>query len=354
MRVALVTNDFPPAAGGIQRYLDGLLSHAPWDVDTLAPAHRDALQEPRVARYDRALQPTRRAISWISDHVESSNPDLVLYAAFPLALVGPMVAERTGVPYALLLHGAEITVPAAVPGIRRRYANTVARATARFSVSRYTKGQVQQRFGVPVTWVGAGVDIDTFAPDSMEHDGFVVGCVGRFVRRKGHADVLRAVSLLRSEGMPARTVMVGWGRRERRLRSLARRLAVPTNFLIHGEQAELIAAYRRMDAFAMPVRSRWAGLEVEGLGLVYLEAAATGLPVIAGASGGAPETVEDGETGFVVSNQEQLQSRLRALAADPDLGKAMGSAGRERVERVFTWKAVVDRVDTGLREALGG
>ncbi|GBD84537.1 GDP-mannose-dependent alpha-(1-6)-phosphatidylinositol monomannoside mannosyltransferase [bacterium BMS3Abin02] len=101
----------------------------------------------------------------------------------------------------------------------------------------------------------------------------------------------------------------------------------------------------------MPARSRWAGLEVEGLGLVYLEAAASGLPVIAGSSGGAPETVDDGRTGFVVANRPELVSALRALHADPDLAAGMGSAGRARVVELFTWPAVAARIDAQLREA---
>jgi phosphatidylinositol alpha-1,6-mannosyltransferase len=99
-----------------------------------------------------------------------------------------------------------------------------------------------------------------------------------------------------------------------------------------------------MDVFAMPARSRWFGLEVEGLGLVYLEAAASGLPVIAGRSGGAPETVDDGVTGFVVGDVDELAARLELLAADPDLRAAMGSSGRTRIEKHWTWQHVADRL----------
>src|SRR5665811_261593 len=302
MRVLVVTNDFPPASGGIQRYVGDFLRHVSWDVHVAAPAHPQTPTETQVSRYDRTLTPTRRAANWIEERVDEHRPDLVLYAAFPLALIGPAIAERTGVPYALFLHGAEITIPAAVPGLARRYANAVRHATARFAVSHYTKRRVEERFGVPVTWVGAGVDTGVFSPGSVEHDGFVVGCVGRFVKRKGHERVLKAVASLRLEEVPAKAMMVGWGPGERRLRSYVKRAHVPTEFLVGISRQTLADAYHRMDVFAMPARSRWAGLEVEGLGLVYLEAAASGLPVIAGNSGGAPETVEDGRTGFVVTD----------------------------------------------------
>jgi len=277
-----------------------------------------------------------------------------LYAALPLALAGPGVAERTGVPYALFLHGAEVTIPTAVPGARGRYSRAIVDAGARFSVSQYTGGRIEARLGVPVTWVGAGVDVDVFSPGEIGHEHFIVGCVGRFVQRKGHERVLRAVASLREGEVQAGALLVGWGPKERRLRRTAVRLGVPTEFLIEVSQHVLADAYRRMDVFAMPVRSRWAGLEVEGLGLVYLEAAASGLPVIAGMSGGAPETVQDGVTGFVVGDQPQLVEALRTLHNDPELARSMGSAGRRRVEQSFTWETVVQRVDAELREVTGG
>jgi len=354
MRVLVVTNDFPPAPGGIQRYVGDLLRHVPWEVHVAAPFHPDASSDAHVSRYDRALTPTRRTATWIATQAREHRCDVVLYAALPLALLGPGVAEHTGVPYALFLHGAELTIPAAVPGIRRRYASALEGAAARFAVSRYTKRRAEERFDMPVFWVGAGVDIDVFSPGPVEHEGFVVGCVGRFVRRKGHADVLRAVSSLRAEGLPARSMMIGWGPREQRLRRIARRSEVPTEFMVGISQGALADAYRNMDVFAMPAHTRWAGLEVEGLGLVYLEAAASGLPVIAGRSGGAPETVDDGRTGFVVANEQQLASALRTLQTDPDLAADMGSAGRARVAEIFTWPAVAARVDAQLREAGDG
>jgi phosphatidylinositol alpha-1,6-mannosyltransferase len=106
-----------------------------------------------------------------------------------------------------------------------------------------------------------------------------------------------------------------------------------------------------MTLFAMPCRSRWFGLEVEGLGLVFLEASATGLPVLAGDSGGAPETVLPGVTGFVVADDAALDEGLRLLLDDPDRAAEMGRAGRERVLVEYTWQAVAGRLEEGLAEA---
>jgi phosphatidyl-myo-inositol dimannoside synthase len=348
MRVLVVTNDYPPASGGIQRYIEDLLRHVPWETHVAAPAHPRSTPHETVSRYDRALTPTRRAARWVTTVVEHTRPDLILFAAFPLALVGPRVSERTGVPYALLLHGAETTIPSAVPILRDRYRAAMSGARARLAVSRYTRARVEERFGVAVTWVGAGVDTDVFTDSPLPHDGFVVGCVGRFVRRKGHHLVLEAVASMRTQGIDARATMVGWGSGERRLRRTAR--DVPTRFLLHASEGDLIDAYRGMDVFAMPVRSRWGGLEVEGLGLVYLEAAACGLPVIAGPSGGAPETVEEGVTGMVVRTRRELTDALLSLARDANLTATMGTAGRARVERDYTWDAVAGRIQEAFAD----
>ena len=111
--------------------------------------------------------------------------------------------------------------------------------------------------------------------------------------------------------------------------------------------------YRRMDVFCMPTSSRWGGLEVEGLGLVYLEAAATALPVLAGDSGGSPETVLPGETGFVVSSVSDVVEGLNYLLDDPDRAARMGHAGRSFVEAEFTWERVIERFHDGFAPHLG-
>jgi phosphatidylinositol alpha-1,6-mannosyltransferase len=146
----------------------------------------------------------------------------------------------------------------------------------------------------------------------------------------------------------ARALVVGWGAGERRLRRLGR--DIPTRFLVAASAEEVLDAYRRMDVFAMPVRSRFGGLEVEGLGLVFLEAAACGLPVVAGESGGAPETVQDGVTGRVVRSQSALVDALMDLAADADMRADMGKAGRTRVASEYTWSAVVGRMQSALSD----
>lgn len=303
------------------------------------------------------MLPTRSTRRWIEHHVAEYDPDVVFYAApHPLAFLGPDVRAATGTPYAVMTHGAELTIPAGIPGLRSLVARPLRAADVVFAVSDFTASRVARLTGRPAITLGAGVDVDRFTPGPPDGgDGLtVIGCVSRFVPRKGQTRVLRAAAMLASEGVIVRVVLVGKGRTERRLRQEARRRGVDTEFHVNVPWDVLPGLYRSFDLFAMPCYDRWFGLEVEGLGIVFLEAAASGVAVVAGNSGGAPETVVDGETGHVVDTDVELLTALRALVADPDRRAAMGSAGRRFVESEWTWERVAERLVSGLESALSG
>jgi phosphatidylinositol alpha-1,6-mannosyltransferase len=148
-------------------------------------------------------------------------------------------------------------------------------------------------------------------------------------------------------------LFVGKGRTEKQIRALADKLGVRTRFEVDVPWAELPGLYQSMDVFCMPCKSRWGGLEVEGLGLVFLEAAATGLPVLAGDSGGSPETVLPGVSGFVVSNVSDIVEGLSILLDDPNKAAEMGRRGRQLVDAEFTWARVVQRLHNGFGPHIG-
>lgn len=349
MKVLLVTNDYPPRPGGIQQYLAGLVAALGGDVRVLAPRDDEATDDPAVRRGRRRFMwPTRRTRRWIAAEIAEFRPDVVLFGApHPLAHAGPALRRETGVPYAVLCHGAEVTLPAAVPGLRRLLRYPLRRADFLFGVSGFIAGRVRRLTHREVVVLGVGVGPE-FSPASATPETPVVGCVSRFVPRKGQRRVLRAAARLRAEGRPVEVLIVGRGRDEKALRRLADRLEVPTRFQVGVPYAALPGLYREMTVFAMPCRSRWFGLEAEGFGIVYLEAAASGLPVVAGDSGGAPETVEAGVTGFVVDGLDTLTQALRLLLDDPDLGVRMGTAGAARAARIYSWDAVLARLEEGL------
>jgi phosphatidylinositol alpha-1,6-mannosyltransferase len=351
MRLLLVSNDYPPKLGGIQQYLGGLVDAYPHPTRVLAPADQTAAPDPNVVRHHASFMwPTRSVGAWIQREIFRFKPDAVVFGApWPLPLLGPRLRSATGLPYGVIVHGAEVSMPAAIPGLRQAVLGPLRRADTVLAVNPYTAGLTERLAHRSVTVLGTGVGAGGFAPRFEPRNGrAVVGCVGRFVPRKGQHRLIDAVATIRSEGQEAEVLLVGGGRMEQSLRRRAERLGVPTRFEVDVPWDSLGGLYREMDVFAMPARTRWFGLEMEGFGLVYLEAAATGLPVIAGDSGGAPLTVVPGRTGFVVHSQADLVEALELLLSNPDRAAAMGESGRERVLTEYAWTGVVERLEAAI------
>lgn len=350
MRLLVITNDYPPKPGGIQMYLRNLVDAYPDPVHVFAPSDPGAeAGEEGVTRGARAwMLPTPSVRRRVSDVVDRFRPDAVLFGApHPLTSLGPGIREEFDIPFGVLSHGAEITIPGALPLVGGRLGRALAKADVRFAVSRFTANKVEQLAGAPCVFMGAGVEIDTFTP--AEHPPSnrvpVIGCVSRFVPRKGQERVLEAAAMLDRE---VEVLLVGKGRTEGRLRKKAASLGITTRFAVDVPWEDLAELYRGMDVFVMPCRSRLGGLEVEGLGLVFLEASASGLPVIAGDSGGSPETVQEGRTGFVATSAPDIARHLATLLDDPSAARRMGAAGRDFVVAEFTWERVVDRMREGF------
>ena len=352
MRLLVVTNDYPPRPGGIQQYLANVIDAYPHDVLVLAPADSRAQPDPMVARGKwRFMWPTPGVRRWVHDQAGQFQPDAVFFGApYPLPWLGPGLRDRFNIPYGVLSHGAEITLPAAFPVSRQLLARPLKKADALFSNGRFTAGVVGRLTKKPVQVLGGGVDFQAFWPPDVppRNEPAVIGCVSRFVPRKGQHRLLRAVAELQANGTVVELLLVGRGRKEGALRRLSNRLGVATRFEVDVGWERLGDLYRQMDIFCMPCRSRWFGLEPEGLGLVFLEAAACGVPVLAGSSGGAPETVEPGKTGFVVHDEADIVEAVELMLGDRDRAMAMGEAGRKRIESQFTWALSAERLEAGF------
>ncbi len=356
MRVLIVTNDYPPQPGGIQQYLANIVDHHRGDIRVLAPARPDDTgpeTDPRVRRHRSGFMlPLPGVRRWVEHHVEAFQADVVVFGApHPLALLGPRIRSETRVPYAVMTHGAELLIPTRVAGLRETIVRPLRQADTVFSVSEFTGRHVERLAGRSAVVLGAGVDLEVFHPADHPPSRLVLGCVSRFVPRKGHDRVIEAAELLQSRGHDVAVLLAGRGRLEGRLREMAAQSPVDVELHVDVPWGRLPELYRMMSVFVMPASSRWFGLEAEGLGIVYLEAAATGIPVVAGRSGGAPETVVEGITGWLAESSQEIASVVEHMISTRTIRQA-GAAARVLAEREFGWSAVVDRWDDELGRAV--
>ncbi|QBJ94897.1 glycosyltransferase family 1 protein [Rhodococcus sp. ABRD24] len=374
-RTLLVTNDFPPRPGGIQSYLQSFAAQLPpGELVVYAPRWRDdshvrfdAEQPYEVVRHRTTLMvPTpfvaRRAARLV-EKFECTN--VWFGAAAPLALLAPTVRRAGAQRVIASTHGHEVGW-SMLPGSRQALRRIGDHTDVVTYVSKYTRGRFASAFGphAGLEHLPSGVDTEVFCPDPAARadlraryglgDRPTILCLSRLVPRKGQDQLIRALPTVRRTIDGAVLVIVGGGPYAERLQAIARECGVAEHVVFTGGvPAEELAAHHTIaDVFAMPCRTRGAGLDVEGLGIVYLEASATGVPVIAGRSGGAPETVVEGETGLVVdgtSVDEVAQSLIEVLG-DRDRAAAMGAAGRDWVRAHWRW----DGLGAKLRTLLAG
>ncbi|WP_282794693.1 glycosyltransferase family 4 protein [Streptomyces sp. CC224B] len=378
-KTLIVTNDFPPRPGGIQAFLhnmalrldpaeivvyastwkrgrEGTEATAAFDAEQPFPVVRDRttmlLPTPRV---------TRRAVSLLREHGCTS---VWFGAAAPLGLMAPALRAAGARRLVATTHGHEAgwaQLPASRQLLRRigestdtiTYLGEYTRSRIAAALTPAAAGRMAQ--------LPPGVDEKTFHPGSGGDavrarlgltDRPVVVCVSRLVPRKGQDTLILAMPRILATEPDAVLLVVGGGPYEKELRKLAAETRVADSVVFTGAVpwAELPAHYGAGDVFAMPCRTRRGGLDVEGLGIVYLEASATGLPVVAGDSGGAPDAVLDGETGWVVrgGSPEDAADRIVALLGDAELRARMGERGRAWVEERWRWDLLAER----LRELL--
>jgi phosphatidyl-myo-inositol dimannoside synthase len=376
----LVTNDFPPKIGGIQSYLWELWRRLDPDSFAVLTARShpaaDAFDREQATRGirivlvpSRVLVPTPRLAARIRAEVERLGAGLVVFdPAFPLAVLGP----RIGVPYAVVLHGAEVAVPGRVPVGRGLVAHLLRGSVLAVSAGSYPVAEARRALrgrGMPrVVEIPPGVDLDRFRPlaASEKHDvrvelglpteGPLVVSVSRLVPRKGMDVLIDAAVRLQPE-LPDLTVAIaGRGRDAERLSGRIAEHRAPVHLLGGLRDREVAALVGAADVFAMLCRNRWLGLEQEGFGIVFVEAAAAGVPQVAGDSGGAGEAVVDGVTGLVVRRPTHVEGAARAisrLVRDDRLRSDMAAASRRRAEASFDYDVLAPRLAVALSDVGG-
>nr|WP_275889336.1 glycosyltransferase family 4 protein [Nakamurella flavida] len=358
----MITNDFPPRTGGIQSYVHALTREVPPDALVVyAPAwpgaqEFDAAQPYPVHRHPTSLMLPGPAVRGRARELVTRYGCQAAWfgAAAPLALLGPSLRDVGIRQVVASTHGHEVGW-SMLPASRQALGRIGRTADVVTFVSRYARSRIAAALGpdAALESLPPGVDTGRFRPDPdgrarirARHgltDGPVIVCVSRLVRRKGQDVLVRALPRIRTQVPAARLLIVGDGDDRARLTAEARRCGVTDAVVFTGAVPfdELPAYYAAGDVFAMPCRTRGGGLDVEGLGIVFLEASAVGLPVVAGDAGGAPETVRAGETGEIVDGRDvaAVTATLVDLLADPDRCARLGAAGRRWVEREWTWPA---------------
>jgi len=374
--VLFVTNDFGPRAGGIETFVIGLIERRPFGqtiVYTSAQADSEAYDQAWKANFgvtvirDRAkiLLPTPRVARNLSRVIKESNIQVAAFgAAAPLGLLSASMKKAGVRKTVALTHGHEVWWAKVFPFncALRKIGTSVDSLTylGEFTQQAISKS-LSKAAAQKMVKIAPGIDVDHFSPQNSAQlrkelkidDKRVIVSVGRLVHRKGQDHLIQAMPEILKRVPDAHILMVGQGPYLSHLKKLVQELNLVdhVSFIGRIQYAQLPQYICAGDIFAMPSRSRFFGLEVEGLGIVYLEASACGLPVIAGSSGGAPDAVLAGVTGMVVDgeNNQEIAAGAIKLLQDLPASKAMGLAGREWIIENWRWEIWSDRFNKLLQ-----
>ena len=369
-KTLFVTNDFGPRAGGIETFIIGLIERLPKSSIVVYTSHQEAAQEydahwmrdfgVEVIR-DRAkiLLPTPRINRAVAEIIRKKKIETVAFgAAAPLGWMSAALRRAGAKRVVAITHGHEVWWSKVFPFnlILRHIGTTTDSLTY---LGAFTGNAIahalSKKASESMLKIAPGINVDHFKPlDSndlrkslgLEHKKVIVS-VGRLVHRKGQDFLIKSMPLILAQVPDAHLVLIGQGPYLKHLQSLVRKYRVHENVSFIGRiQYQELPRYICIgEIFAMPSRSRFAGLEVEGLGIVYLEASACGLPVVAGASGGAPDAVIQGKTGYVVdgTNSQEISARIVELLLDEELRKNMGDTGRQWIVKDWRWEIWADK-----------
>lgn len=365
MKHLLVTNDFPPKVGGIQSLLWEWwrrLPSASFAVLTSPYAGSEEFDRQQPFDIHRTREPVLLPHPWMIRRVNALAREVgadfvVLDPALPLGLIGPSL----DLPYDVIVHGAEVTVPGRLPGSRQALGWVLRNAHRVIAAGGYPAAEAEHAAGraLNVHVISPGVDVDRFRPLSTSDresarrsfgfasDDIVIAAISRLVPRKGFDTAIEAVARLSAQYPKVKLIVAGAGRDRERLEKLARAHRAPVTFLGRVADDDLPKLYGCADLSVMLCRNRWGGLEQEGFGIVFLEAAACGIPQIAGASGGAAEAVLDGETGLVAThprNVDEAVALIGDLLAHGDRRRQMGQAARRRAVEEFSYDVLARRL----------
>ena len=376
-KILCITNDFGPRAGGIETFVIGLIERLPRNsviVYTSSQADSSAFDEAWLKDFgvevirdkSKVLLPSFRVARAVRALVSERAVTRVFFgAAAPLALLAQGLRKSGVQKIVALTHGHEVWWAKLWPfslAIKRIGAGV----DALTYLGDFTRSEISQALSEDakqkMVRIAPGIDTSHFRPRSESmalrkslglHDKRVIISVGRLVHRKGQDVLIQALPEIISVVKDAHLVFVGEGPYRKQLEKLVLKFGLfdRVTFIGRVNHVELPQYIGIGDLFAMPSRSRLAGLEVEGLGIVYLEASACGLPVIGGSSGGAPDALVHGETGLCVNGRSSHQVAQAAITilTDKELSAAMGKRGREWIVDQWQWSTWAEKFQALLK-----
>ncbi|HEX7354035.1 MAG TPA: glycosyltransferase family 4 protein [Mycobacteriales bacterium] len=361
-RILVVADKFPPVVGGIEAFGWNLVRHLPESTVVVAPegpgTHElDAIAPATVVRVP-SLRPGPRSVALLRRLVREHDCQAVWFTrAGPLAAAAPLLRRAGAEQIVASTHGQELACATVLPGGRALLRRVGVGVDVLTYLTPWSEARLQKitRGRTQLAQLSGGVDPERFtgadgASVRTRHglgDDPVIVCVGRLIARKGQDALIKALPAIRAEVPGTRLLLVGNGRRATHLDRLARRHAPGAVVRAsHVPAVDLPAYLAAADVFAMPSRTRWGGLDVEGLGIACLEAAAAGLPVVAGRSGGAPSAVIPDQTGVVVDGRDisALAATLVGLLSDPSRARQLGHEGQTWAASTWSWKAMADQL----------
>ena len=362
-KILLVTNDLGPRAGGIETFILGLLDQLDGTqivIYTAAQRDSEVFDEQLSIRTGVEIIRDKNSIlipsPWVNRRVcavmsEYESEIIWFGAAMPLAWMSGLLKKRGAKRIIAITHGHEVWW-AKLPPFRYFFARSTRSIDVLTYLGEFTRQAMSKtvHFTCQMVQIAPGISIDHFFPaekssslqDELQLQGKqVLLSVGRLIHRKGQDKLLQALPKILLKHPNAVLVIVGVGPRQRRLDQLVKlyQLTDQVRFVGRVKYDKLPQYFRLADLFVMPSRSRFFGLEVEGLGIVYLEASASGIAVLAGASGGAPDAVINGETGIVIdgSKVQEITSAVIELLDQPQRLAQLGVSGRAWTVEAWNW-----------------
>ena len=371
---------YPPDVRGISHYMSSMVSAlGPDRVCCLTGVRTEGDQQkgrPSGGVYRRPLAFAKpkylQALGWaaaVAEIMVREHPQAVQLATLYEGYLGVWMRKWMGTPFVIYAHGNEILD--AMQSDWDEPCRAIRSADCVLANSRFTADLLMQS-GVEserIEIVNPGCDVTRFQPTSVSDDfrkailgphakGKVILTVGRLVARKGHDVMIRALPRVLKEIPDACYLVVGSGPAKQMLEELTFSMGVHGNviFLEDVQAAELPRMYGMCDVFVMPSRADLGACDVEGFGMVYLEANSCGKPVIAGRSGGVADAVVDGETGLLIppDSSEALADSICQVLLHKEYAERLGRQGRERAIREFSWDAIADRVDRIMMATVSG